>query len=76
VAPERDRVLIESAVRDGGGDFLAIARIVQDSGSLQYARRVAESEVRQARDAIAALPPTRYQRTLLDLMSFAMKRDH
>ncbi len=76
VAPEHDRALIESAIRDGGGDFLAIARIVQHSGSLQYAQRIAESEVQQARDAVAMLPPSRYQRTLLELTSFAMQRDH
>ena len=76
VAPAHDRALIESAIRDGGGDFLAIARIVQDSGSLQYAQRIAETEVRQACDAVAVLPPARYQRTLLDLTSFAMQRDH
>lgn len=76
VAAANDRALIESAIRDGGGDFLAIARIVQNSGSLQYAQRMAEDEVRLAQDAIATLPPTHYRRTLLDLARFAMQRDH
>jgi geranylgeranyl pyrophosphate synthase len=53
VAPAHERALIESAIRDGGGDFLAIARIVQDSGSLHYAQRIAENEARLAREAVA-----------------------
>lgn len=76
VAPAHDRALIEATIREGGGDFSAIARIVQDSGSLQYAQRRAEDEVQQARDAVAHLPPSRYRRTLLNLSLFAMQRDH
>ena len=75
-APTAQRQMLEAAVRDGGGDFIAIAQIVQSSGSLQYARRMAEREARVAHDAVSGLPMTPYRRSLLDLTSFAVDRDH
>jgi octaprenyl-diphosphate synthase len=71
-----DRALIETAVREGGGDFVAIGQLVQASGSLQYARRCAERESQIAHDAVASLASTPYRRALLDLPSFAIDRDH
>ena len=76
LATEHQRSLIESAVRDGGGDFLAIAQVVQASGSLEYARSCAEREAVLARAAISTLPISAYRRTLIDLISFAVERDH
>lgn len=70
------RDLIETAVREGGGDFIAIGQVVQASGSLQYARRCAEREAQIAHDAVASLAATPYRRALLDLPSFAIDRDH
>lgn len=75
-APAGQRQLIETAVRNGGGDFIAIAQIVQSGGSLQYARRVAEREASTAFEAVVSLPATPYRRSLLDLTSFAIDRDH
>ncbi|MCU0951239.1 MAG: polyprenyl synthetase family protein [Burkholderiaceae bacterium] len=71
-----DRAMIESAIRDGGGDFVAIGKLVQANGSLQYARRRAEHEAQVAYDAVASLPATAFRRSLLDLTSFAIDRDH
>ncbi len=73
-APGGDRALIEDAIRDGGGDFIAIGKIVQSSGSLTYARRRAEQEARIASEALADLPATDSRRSLLDLISFAIDR--
>jgi octaprenyl-diphosphate synthase len=70
------RAVMEGAVRDGGGDFLAIAEIVQAGGSLGYARRRAEHEASIALAAASSLPATTFRRSLIDLISFAIERDH
>jgi octaprenyl-diphosphate synthase len=71
-----DRKLIEDAVRDGGGEFVAIAQLVQASGSLRYARSRAEHEAEVAHAAVAGLAPSPYRRSLIDLVDFAIARDH
>jgi octaprenyl-diphosphate synthase len=71
-----DRKLIEDAVRDGGGDFVAIAQLVQASGSLRYARSRAEHEAEVAHAAVAGLAQSPYRRSLIDLIDFAIARDH
>lgn len=69
------RTLVERAIRDGGGDFWEIAQIVEDNGSLDYARRRAEQEARLAFEAAAALAESEFKRSLLELNRFAMRRD-
>jgi octaprenyl-diphosphate synthase len=69
------RTLVERAIRDGGGDFGEIAQIVEDNGSLDYARRRAEQEARLAFEAAAALAESEFKRSLLELNRFAMRRD-
>lgn len=69
------REMVAAAVRDGGGDFDAIARIVADNGSLAYSRELAEREAAIGRDALLALPPTIFRDSLLHLISFAVDRD-
>jgi len=72
----KDRALIEAAIRDGGGDFVAIAQIVQSCGSLGYARSRAEREAEAALAAVSGLPASGCKRSLIDLISFAITRDH
>lgn len=69
------RTLVERAIRDGCGDFGEIAQIVEDNGSLDYARRRAEQEARLAFEAAAALAESEFKRSLLELNRFAMRRD-
>jgi octaprenyl-diphosphate synthase len=69
------REMVAAAVRDGGGDFDAIARIVSDNGSLAYSRELAEREAAIGRDALLSLPPTIYRDSLLHLIAFAVDRD-
>jgi octaprenyl-diphosphate synthase len=73
-APEQ-RELVVRAVRDGNGDFNAIARIVADNGSIAYSGRLAEREVDAARQAIRDLPASEYRDSLLHLLAFAIGRD-
>ena len=47
-APEQ-RELVARAVRDGNGDFGAIARIVADNGSLAYSLKLAQREADEGR---------------------------
>jgi octaprenyl-diphosphate synthase len=74
-APDAQKQQIESAIRDGGGDFAEIARIVQANGSISYVRGRASEESALAKAAAATLPPSAFRESLLDLNSFAMRRD-
>jgi len=73
-APEQ-RELVVQAVRDGHGDFDAIARIVTDNGSIAYSGQLALKEVDAAETALRALPDSDYRESLLDLLAFAVARD-
>lgn len=69
------RTLVESAIRDGSGDFAEIAQIVENNGSLDYARRRAEQESILAFEAAKTLADSEFKRSLLELNAFAMRRD-
>ncbi|HTN47960.1 MAG TPA: polyprenyl synthetase family protein [Burkholderiaceae bacterium] len=75
IASPEQRELVVQAVREGHGDFDAIARIVADNGSIAYSGELAAREVQAARAALAALPDSAYTRSLLDLLAFAVGRD-
>lgn len=72
-APEH-RELVTKAVREGHGDFTAVARIVSDNGSLDYSRALAEHEAGTARAALSDLPRTVFRESLLHLITFAVDR--
>ena len=74
-ADDGQRQRIEAAIRDGGGDFAEIARIVQANGSIGYVRSRAADESARAAAAARMLPPSVYKDSLLDLIFFAMDRD-
>jgi octaprenyl-diphosphate synthase len=73
-APEQ-RDLVARAVREGNGDFGAVARIVSDNGSLAYSLKLAQREADAGRKAIEALPPSDSKDSLLHLLAFAVDRD-
>lgn len=70
-----DRSVLEAAIREGGGDFVAVAEIVKRSGSIEYAQTLAESFAAAAADALTPLPATIFKRSLLNLAEFAVSRD-
>jgi octaprenyl-diphosphate synthase len=74
-ADAAQRLQLEQAVRDGGGDFSEIARIVQANGSIAYVRQRAEIESARAAAAAKRLPPSPFKDSLLDLIFFATARD-
>jgi octaprenyl-diphosphate synthase len=73
-APEQ-RELVARAVRDGNGDFGAVARIVADNGSLAYSLKLAQREADEGRRAVASLPPSDARDSLIHLLAFAVDRD-
>lgn len=74
-AAPADRALIENAIRDGDADFVQIAHIVRQSGSIDYARDCAQKHSQLATEAAQALPASAFRDGLLELPSFAMRRD-
>jgi octaprenyl-diphosphate synthase len=74
-AGKGQRELIEGAIRDGGGNFGEIARVVQATGALDYSRARAEAEADTARQAASALPASEYRDSLLELTRLAIQRD-
>jgi octaprenyl-diphosphate synthase len=74
-ATTKQRELIEGAIRAGGGDFVQIARVVHETGALEFSRARAEDEARAARAAASALPASEFRVSLLDLIDLAIRRD-
>ena len=69
------RELVARAVREGNGDFGAVARIVSDNGSLAYSRMLAQREAAEGSKAIETLPSSDCKNSLLHLLAFAVDRD-
>jgi len=69
------RDFMSAAVREGRGDFTAVARIVTENGSLDYSRALARQEEARARGALECLPPTVFKDSLLHLIAFAIDRN-
>ncbi len=74
-ADPSQRQRIEQAIREGGGDFSEIARIVHANGSIGYVRDRAAAESARAAAAARTLPPSPFKDSLLNLNSFATARD-
>jgi octaprenyl-diphosphate synthase len=69
------RTQVENAIRDGSGDFVQIAQIVHEHGSIDYARQCARAQSAAADAALQALPASIYRDRLLELTVFATRRD-
>jgi octaprenyl-diphosphate synthase len=69
------RAQVENAIRDGSGDFQQIAQIVHEHGSIEYARECARGQSAIGADALRRLPASVYRDRLLELTTFAMRRD-
>jgi octaprenyl-diphosphate synthase len=74
-ADAQERSDIERAIREGEGDFVRIAAIVERSGAIAHVRARAHEEIRLAQRAVAALPQSEFKDCLLDLAFFALHRD-
>lgn len=74
-ASPEDRAMIEEAVRVGNGDFDKISSVVLKSGALDRCRVRAEKELERGRQALLKIPSSIFSETLLNLLSFTVKRD-
>ena len=71
------RGIIRNALINGGlSDFEPVLKTIQQTGALDYTRTQAEASAREARDAVAALPDSKYKDSLLELASFAVTRNY
>jgi octaprenyl-diphosphate synthase len=75
LATEADRSLLETAIREGDGDFARVAAVVRTHGAIGYARERAREFSDRAAAAARTLPDSAFRSALLDLPSFAMRRD-
>ncbi|MEQ1602392.1 MAG: polyprenyl synthetase family protein [Methylophilaceae bacterium] len=72
---EQQRNSIRHAIEEGGLDELpAVLEAVRATGALAHVRALAQIEADYACAAIAHLPPSNYQQTLVELASFAVNR--
>ncbi len=71
------RGIIRNALINGGlSDFEPVLKTIQETGALDYTRAQAEDSAREARDAVAVLPDSKYKDSLLELTSFAVTRNY
>jgi len=69
--------IIRSALINGGlSDFEPVMKAMRETGALDYTRMQAETSAREARDAIAMLPDSKYRDSLLELAAFAVTRKY
>lgn len=74
-ATPEERAMIDEAVKQGEGDFDKISSIVIRSDSLERCRARAMQEVERGREALSKIPSSIFSESLLQLLSFAAKRD-
>ncbi|OON64187.1 octaprenyl diphosphate synthase [Massilia sp. KIM] len=73
----QQRELVRSCIEQGDEEqFDAVLSAVTASGALAYTRAQAEQAAQRAKEAIAGLPENEYKRSLLQLCSFAVDRNH
>jgi octaprenyl-diphosphate synthase len=69
--------MIRDVIRNGGRERLdEIMAAIQETGGLEYAEQLAQSEADQALSALTALPATPYREALAALVRFAIAREH
>ena len=68
---------VRQAIEQGGrADFPAILEALRTTRALEETRRVAENEMQLGVDALAVAPSSKYKESLLELVAFAVARDH
>ncbi len=73
---ETERELLDTAIRNGGGDNLgAILAIIRKTDSLDAAMVIAKAQAVKARHAITALPESPWRAALEALADYSVNRD-
>ena len=73
---EQGAIIRQALVNGGLGDFEPVMKAIRETGALDYTRKRAEASARDARDAIAMLPDSKYRDSLLELATFAVTRKY
>ena len=73
-APD-EMALIDSAIRNGDGDFEAIRTIVVKSGALEMCRKRALEEAERGVQALNALPSGQFKDSLVQFIFLSVQRD-
>lgn len=74
--PEQAAVVRQAIEQGGRALFPEVLAVVRASGALQHAQRLAERQIESAREAIGALPDTKYKEALLEFALFAVQRTY
>ena len=75
VGTPAQKQLIQDAIRNGDGDFEAVARAIHDTDALEYTRHAARAEAAKAEAQLAAFPASEATESLLKFCAFAVNRD-
>jgi octaprenyl-diphosphate synthase len=71
------RELVRSCIENGDEQhFDQILAAITSSGALDYTRQEAQKAARRATEAVLSLPDSKYKKSLLELASFAVDRNH
>jgi octaprenyl-diphosphate synthase len=73
---EQGEIIRNALINGGLSDFEPVLKTMQETGALDYTRTQAEDSAREARDAIAVLPDSKYKDSLLELTTFAVTRNY
>ncbi|MDS1139222.1 polyprenyl synthetase family protein [Pusillimonas sp. SM2304] len=76
VGSAQQKQLIQDAIKTGEADFAAVAQAIHDTQALDFTRQAAVTEAELARKALAGLPVSVHQQSLLEFCSFAVERDY
>lgn len=76
-APLHQAKLIRQAIEQGNLEDLSIIQeAIVSTGAIDYTLSAAKKEIQLAKDALVALPPSRYHDALLALATFAINRNN
>lgn len=70
-----EKALIEQAIRDGDGDFVAISDIILRSGAIEKCQERALLEVERGKTAISRVGTGQFVESLIKFLFFAVNRD-
>lgn len=74
---DEERVLLDSAIRNGGADDLTrVLAIIEKTGSIDSAMEIATQHARDARQAVGVLPESPWRAALESLADYSVSRDH
>ena len=75
VGTDEQKQLIRHAIETGDGDFVAVAKAIQQTDALAHTQRAAEAEIELAIAALAGLPDNEIRTVLQKVAGLSLSRD-